>query len=355
MQTKSNINWKKLLQGVALATFAAAPVLGAAVVSQAAPPDHAPAYGYREHHDRNGDDRDDGNDDDNDSNDRNDDNDNDDNRDWDNHDRNDRDYNDRDRNDDNFYNSTRSLEGVVVNDLRGRDFVLRLKNGRSVRVQLNEREPQRLSQGDRVQVQGSFDQTNRDNRNNTRYNENLVFRATNVRIIRDRNNGNNNGNNNYNGRRTLNGIVTKVRSDQSFTFNAMNRSFDVSSTSPLPRGFSRGDIVRVSGDVRDNIISSARVTLLRNGSNANGNYGYGNGNGDYYNNGNYNNSNKNVNFPATVLDSNERSGILQVRGENGRQYTVRTKEADKWNRGDRVRIKGRTQSGIVIAEDIDRR
>ena len=52
MQTKSNINWKKLLQGVSLAAFAAAPILGATAVSQAAPPDHAPAYGYRNRDDR---------------------------------------------------------------------------------------------------------------------------------------------------------------------------------------------------------------------------------------------------------------------------------------------------------------
>ena len=349
MQTKSNINWKKMLQGVSLAAFIAAPAFGATGISQAAPPDHAPAYGYRDRNNRDNDEE--GEDDDNDKDD------DDDYRDRDDRDRNDRDWNDRDWNDrdrnyrdrdDNFYNSTRSLEGVVVNDLRGRDFVLRLQNGRSVRVQLNEREPKRLIQGNRVQVQGYFEQTNRDNRSNTRYNENQVFRATNVRILRNKN-GNSS---NYNGRRTLNGIVTNVRSDQSFTFSAMNRSFDVSSTSRLPRGFSRGDIVSVFGDVRENAIFNARVTRVRNGNNTNGNYGYGNSNGGGYNNSN---SNKNVNFPATVLDSNERNGTLRVRGEDGREYTVRTKEADNWSRGDRVRIQGRTQNGIVIAEDIDKR
>jgi len=331
MQTKSNINWKKLLQGVSLAAFAAAPVFGTTGISQAAPPDHAPAYGYRNRNDNNYDrHRDDDDDDD------------------------DRDNRDRDNfTYDNYDNSTRSLEGVVVNDLRGRDFVLRLDNGRNVRVQLDEREPQRLSQGDRVRVQGSFDQTNRDNRSNTRYNDNLVFRADDVRIIRDRNNGNNN---NYNGRRTLTGVVTRVRSDQRFTLSALNRTFEVASSSRLPRTFKSGNLVRITGDMRDNNITNASVTIVSRGSGNNGNYGY---NGNYNNGGNYNgnynsSANTSVNFPAVVLNSSDRDNTLRVRGENGREYTVRTNDADNWDRGDRVRIKGRTQNGVIVADDIDK-
>ena len=327
MQTKSTINWKKLLQSAVLTGFIAAPVFGAATTSQAAPRDYAPAYGYRDRDNR---------------------------RDHDSHeDHHDDDgnYRNRDnRNDDNFYNSTRTLEGVVVNDLAGRNFVLRLDNGRTIRVRLDEREPRRLSQGDRVRVQGSFDQTNRDNRDNTRYNDRLVFRATEVRVIRDRNNNNRNNNNNYNGQRTLNGIVTSVRSDRSFTLSALNRTFDVTSSSRLPRGLREGNIIRVSGEVRGDNISDADVTVLSQG-NVNGNYrgGYnGNTNGSSSNN-------VNVNFPATVIDSNERNNTLRVRGENGREYIVATREADNWDRGDRVRIKGRVQNGVIVADDIDKR
>jgi translation initiation factor IF-1 len=50
----------------------------------------------------------------------------------------------------------RTLDGVVVNDLRGNRFSLRMSDGRTTIVQLPGGEPDRLSRGDRVRVSGYF-------------------------------------------------------------------------------------------------------------------------------------------------------------------------------------------------------
>lgn len=50
----------------------------------------------------------------------------------------------------------RTLTGRVVNDLAGSAFTLRTDNGRTVRVHLMGREPNRLGRRDRVRVTGFY-------------------------------------------------------------------------------------------------------------------------------------------------------------------------------------------------------
>jgi len=65
----------------------------------------------------------------------------------------------------------RTLEGRIVDDLKGDSFVLRRDNGERVRVYLNN-EPDRLDPGDRVRVNGYF--------------SNGIFRARSFDILRNR-------------------------------------------------------------------------------------------------------------------------------------------------------------------------
>lgn len=157
-----NAGWKKLAGAAVVGAFAVVPFFGAATTAEAQPP----TWGYGERDGRYNDGRD---------------------RDRDHYDR-------RDRDD-------RTLEGIVTNDRAGREFVLRLDNGQRIRVRSDEREPRRLSEGDRVRVRGEFDRTSDRNRsngryndgryndgrhNNGRYNDNVIFRADDVQIIRNR-------------------------------------------------------------------------------------------------------------------------------------------------------------------------
>ena len=69
-------------------------------------------------------------------------------------------------------NQRRTLQGVVIGDLRGNDFVLRLSNGQTVRVVATNGEARRISRGDLVKVYGTY--------------SNGDFRAQNVNVVRNR-------------------------------------------------------------------------------------------------------------------------------------------------------------------------
>lgn len=93
----------------------------------------------------------------------------------------------------------------------------------------------------------------------------------------------------------------------------------------------------------------------------NGGYGYGNGGYNYgYGNGGYNGSygnggygNSNVDFRGTVLENTSRGDEFRVRGDNGRIYTV-TYSRDSFRSGQRIKIVGYVQGGIIVATDINR-
>ncbi len=69
-------------------------------------------------------------------------------------------------------NTTRTLTGVVIDDTRGNDFVIRTSGGRIVRVVAVNGESGRISRGDSVRVSGRYSGPS--------------FEATSVSILRDR-------------------------------------------------------------------------------------------------------------------------------------------------------------------------
>jgi translation initiation factor IF-1 len=84
------------------------------------------------------------------------------------------DYGRRSDNGRNDYNRRdfRTVEGIVSQDLRGKQFQLRTSNGQFMLVRIQGREPGRISRGDRVRVYGFF--------------ESGFFTASNVNVLRDR-------------------------------------------------------------------------------------------------------------------------------------------------------------------------
>ena len=72
----------------------------------------------------------------------------------------------------------------------------------------------------------------------------------------------NKGRNDY---RTLTGTVTRVQGSNRFDLRADGRTYNVHSSSRLPRGLDRNDVVRVYGmRSGNNDIRNARVTIIRN-------------------------------------------------------------------------------------------
>jgi hypothetical protein len=65
------------------------------------------------------------------------------------------------------------------------------------------------------------------------------------------------------------------------------------------------------------------------------------------------NSNQSVDFRGTVLQNTSNSSSFQVRGDNGRIYTVTYNRAS-FRSGQRVKIVGYQQNGLIVATDINR-
>ena len=268
-------------------------VLGFPLVSaQAKPPKHAPAWGYRDKKDKK------------DKNDK----------------KQDRDY-DRNGNDD---RNARTLEGVVTRDYAGRTFEMRTDNGRSVTVRVSGAEPNRLSRGDRVRVSGE--------------NNNGIFVADNVRIVDNRGgNGNNNDDRHINSE----GIVASVDSATRLHVRATNgRTYTVDSRSTL-RNIDRGDRVRVEGDLSNDRVTNASVTLVRNN----------NASGDDYGNGT---DGRDVRFNARIIALDTRRDYITVRGDNGHTYSVYFRNSDDYRVGQNVRVVGVVRNGRVAATSLRR-
>lgn len=316
-----NIDFKK----VAFAAMAASLVL-APLSSQAAPPDHAPAYGYRNKQNGNAQNRNaqnrnvirDRNNDGYDDRDRDRDGDLDEDDGYDYRDTgayqnrygnngnynngyynnggyydngnvyypntDSRDYRDNNRNgvDDRFENSNRggvftTITGVVTRDLQGRRFEI-TSNGRTYVVFARNNEPLRLTRGDQVRVSGRvFSNTNtrdnrdrdnrdRDNRNErVRGNSNFIM-ADSVRITR-------NDDQNQNGSRVnFTGRVLDVRGDYELVVRAENgRTYTVRSDNRLSSSIDDNDRVRVTGRLRNGRVEANRVELTDNRNDDNNN------------------------------------------------------------------------------------
>ena len=217
-----------------------------------------------------------------------------------------------DRNNNRKNREVRSLEGVVTADRQGRDFTLRLDNGQRVMVRSDEREPRRLSTGDRVRVVGSY-----------RRNQPSVFRADVVIVLTNQNN---------NTSQTFTGRVSNVDSDQRFDLVVGNITYNVLTTNRLPRGLNEGDRVRVYGTrTGANDISRATVVVINDNGDDNNN------DGDY----------RTFTGRVSNVDSDQRFDIVV----DGKTYNVAT--SSRVPRGldedDRVRVYGlRTGDNNIV-------
>lgn len=205
-----------------------------------------------------------------------------------------------------------NVTGVVTRDLVGQDrFTVRLDSGRSVEVISRDREPVRLSRGDRVRLRGDFEGT--------------LFIADKVRIT---NNVGGTGGNPAQAA-TLSGRVTRDFVGRDFEVRRDNGTTTrVRSLRAEPIRLTSGDRVSVSGHFEGALFMARTVDIQRN------------------------NDRQSVNFPATVLRRIE-SGRLSVRGDNGRTYTVISNVSlARFDRDDRVRVRGFVNGCIVSAESV---
>lgn len=224
---------------------------------------------------------------------------------------------DRDGYDDYGSNNV-TVSGVVTRDLVGDRFEVRGDDGRVFVVDTGGRESERITVGDRVRLNGAF--------------ENQIFIAQNVRLTRNTGDGDNNGN--TNGRLNISGTVTRDLVGDRFQIRADDGVvYSVDTNNRESRRITVGDRVQVSGTLNGRIISADSVRILLNtrpGS------GYG----------------------ATVLRGVVTRDLygreFQIRAENGRTYTVRADDAEplRLSRGDRVEVRGTLNSTLFFAQSV---
>jgi len=257
----------------------------------------------------------------------------------------------RDRNGDRVsyddYGRIVTLEGIVTSvdnfDNNGtRNFRVQA-GGRSFAVSSDSNV--RVRQGQRVVLRGSFEDGNR-------------FSARQVTIAGrpndDRNNPYENDDWPTNDRRVdFPGVVTRVFGSGELEVRAENgRIYRVE-----PRDgsgeFQVGNRVRVAGVARNNRVENARLTF-QNGGVAGGIFGNGGvfGNGNIF--GGSSESGKGVDFSARIVRINSDRRTAVVRGDNGREYTIRSVELKNYRGGERVRVIGVVRFNVVEASDIDR-
>jgi len=205
-----------------------------------------------------------------------------------------------------------TLTGVVTRDLEGNNFELRGTDGRTYRVRINRRaEVQRnLRVGDRVRLTG-----------NTRNN---VFVARTVEFVRSTDYPNNGT---Y-GQTTLTGVVTHDLDGNSFEIRATDgRVYRVDlRRGAEPRTLDRGDRVRVTGRLTNNVFIARDIDLLEDTTN----------------------NNNNGRTTLTGVVTRDLSGdSFELRADDGRTYQVDVRGNDEprsLDRGDRVRVTGRLTS-----------
>lgn len=308
-------DWSKKLSALGtLGVVALAPLFAAPDTVQAQPPAHAPAHGYYKNKGKGKKNKQDKHEK------------------W--HERHDRDDDDDYDDDDAGYDGNRdnrpgrprrpgnvgniTLNGTVTRDLRGGDrFQVRADNGRVYEVVSHNREPLRLSRGDRVQLAGHIDRN--------------LFIAHSVRILNNVGGGSNGGFN----RRALSGTVTRDLRGDRFEIRADNgRTYQVRARNDEPIRLTPGDRVTLRGDFdRSGVFNADSVRITRNDDrNRNG---------------------SRVDFPGTVI-SIESSTRFVVRADNGRTYLVQSDEAvpSRLSVGDRVRVRGRAEGGTVSADRV---
>lgn len=238
----------------------------------------------------------------------------------------------------------RTLEGVVTRDLGGNRFEMRVDNGRVLTVRARQTEPNRLSPGDRVRVEG-FSRTGReDNRYNTG-DARADFVAESLQILANvndgyynpggGNNGNNPGGGYYGGdgsARRVSFPATVLDRDGSRRISVRGdngRNYTVESRYNIVR-VDDGDRVRVEGVSRNGVVTDARVVLLRNSDSP----AY---------------DAQKTNFVGHVTRVDERSNLIVVHEDaTGRSYTFRTRQAKDFQVNQHVRAYSTITNGRAV-------
>jgi hypothetical protein len=135
---------------------------------------------------------------------------------------------------------------------------------------------------------------------------------------------------------TFTGTVVRDMRGNRFELRASNGVvYRVVTNNSEPVRLTAGDQVEVRGYTQFNnrVIVARRVVITRDDDT--------------------NQTGSRVNFPGTVTDVRS-DRELTVRGENGRNYTVRSNNllSSRISRGDRVRVMGRVSNGVVIANNV---
>lgn len=217
----------------------------------------------------------------------------------------------------NWNNGHRTLSGTVVRDLAGDTFELRAENGQTYRIRVGRYdEPRSLDRGDRVRVSGQF----RDG----------LFIASNLEFLRDTGN-----NNDPRGLIWLTGTVTRDLSGDEFELRAdNNRLYRIRvGRFDEPRSLDRGDRVRLSGHLRDNVFVARNLEFLRDTDN-----------------------NNSPSWLTGTITRDLSGNSFELRIDNGRVYRVtlaRYDEPRSLDRGDRVRVTGRLVNNVFVARDLE--
>ena len=206
-----------------------------------------------------------------------------------------------------------TIRGEVVQVEGPQALRVRADDGRVYAVRTTGYLNNRISRGDRVQVQGRFDGS--------------FVRAddNDVDLLRN--------DNTYNGQgRAYQGIVNEVRGNRDFDLRVNGQLLRVQSDSYL--NLRRGDLVDVRGTVRGGVLYAE--TVNRRDDNL------------YNNNG----RDQRIDFRGEVIEVEGRSS-LRVRADNGRVYTIRTNGDlnNRISRGDLIRVRGTFDGSFVRAND----
>lgn len=251
------------------------------------------------------------------------------------------DFRDSDTNNSNRDNSRRvdrddfgtfvSLEAVVTNARYNNDFEMRA-GGRIFLVRNVSNTSVRL--GDRVIVRGSFGNSNQ-------------FNGESVRVLgRDNGRGNDvfepNPFPGMGSRVDFSATLIRVNSRREIEVRADNgRTYRVESRNDAHL-FRIGTRLRIVGESNGSVVRNASVFL-----------GSGTG-GSIFGDPNTSSASVNVDFPGRIVRIDTFRAEAVVRGDNGRDYTVRGREVANFQIGDRVRVRGVSRFGVVEVRDLSR-
>lgn len=225
-----------------------------------------------------------------------------------------------------------TLQATVVSNIVGNRFTIRYNNQNRIVVSQG-REPQGLRNGQQVELTGYW-------RGN-------IFHADQIRVL-----GNNNdiwGNRNV---QTLQGTVVEDNDRRRFRLRLRDgQTINVVSADRVGARLTRGNYVEVRGRWanqglgRNNTDFRADSVRILNNN-------YFPGRDNDYRNDRYDNQYGRVEFTGEITKATRVSnGWYYTVRANGRDYTVRFNE--RFDRGDRVRVRGVLQNGTVVASDID--